>query len=72
LTTETTYQVTDPVEFLSQPWAFPRGSLAFWSRGQAGGVLLLAGVHYAPNKPGMVAFTIPGLAAGDVIVVVSF
>ncbi len=75
--TQKTYHITNPIEWLSEAWPVPSNSLVFWCHQNAGGVLLFEGIHYIETTvPGQVsgqyAFSIPGLAAGDIISVVTF
>lgn len=66
------YHISNPIQFLAQPWPLPANSLVFWSQAGAGGVLLFAGVHYIASGTGQITFSLPGLKAGDLISVVTF
>ncbi len=67
--TTRTYHVTNPIAFRALSFALPANSLVFWSRGQAGGVLLIPDVHYLAAS-GQMTLAID-VSAGDLIQIVT-
>ena len=70
--TQKSYHISNPIEFQAENWPLPANSLVFWSQGGAGGVLLLADVHYIAAPGSTIVFSLPGLKTGDVISIVTF